>query len=307
MKSPINIVGAGMAGLLAARMLAIHNRRVVVFEAQDRLPNNHSAVLRFRSSVVGDVLGIPFKKVSMIKDVVPWRNPVADALSYSMKATGSLRSDRSISYGPVSAERWIAPPDLIKQMADGVNVVYNHNYSFINPLSKATISTIPMPALMKALDYKGKWPEFRHHQGINVISEIADCDAYVTLMFPDPEIPFTRASITGNQMIVECTLHNNSEETWFPGEVADLAANFLGVPCPDNAVAVPQRYAKILPIDEEQRRAFMFWSTIEKGIYKLGRYGTWRPKLMADDLVQDIRRIEGWIDNPDPYGLSLRK
>ena len=58
------IIGAGQAGLLAARSLALHNPTII--EQQDELPNNHSALLRFRSSIVGDSVGIPFQKVRVL-------------------------------------------------------------------------------------------------------------------------------------------------------------------------------------------------------------------------------------------------
>lgn len=111
------IIGSGMAGLLAGNMLM--KRKPLIIEAQPSLPSNHSAVLRFRSPVVGDVLGIPFKRVNMIKTSVPWQNPVADALAYAYKNSGGYRSDRSIGSGAVvSEERFIAPPDLVLRMAE---------------------------------------------------------------------------------------------------------------------------------------------------------------------------------------------
>ena len=86
------MIGAGMAGLLAGAMLRGDCERII--EAQDSIPNNHSAVLRFRSTVVADTLNIPFKEVKVMKAVQPWQNPVADAMAYSFKNTGtsSLRS-----------------------------------------------------------------------------------------------------------------------------------------------------------------------------------------------------------------------
>ena len=54
------VIGAGMAGLLAGSMLRSECESVV--EAQPNLPNNHSAVLRFRSTAVADTLNIPFKE-----------------------------------------------------------------------------------------------------------------------------------------------------------------------------------------------------------------------------------------------------
>src|SRR5215203_7178321 len=123
------IIGAGMAGLLAANML--RNLNPVVLERQPSLPNNHSAVLRFGSPLVGEVLGIPFKRVKMIKATLPWSNPVADSLAYAKKVTGTYRSDRSLPTMPVEAERWIAPPDLIERMADGIDIYFNYDCTFL--------------------------------------------------------------------------------------------------------------------------------------------------------------------------------
>jgi cation diffusion facilitator CzcD-associated flavoprotein CzcO len=57
--SGIVVVGAGMAGLLAGSML--RKDCPLILEARERLPHNHSAVLRFRSSIVGDTVGIPLR------------------------------------------------------------------------------------------------------------------------------------------------------------------------------------------------------------------------------------------------------
>jgi 2-polyprenyl-6-methoxyphenol hydroxylase-like FAD-dependent oxidoreductase len=114
------ICGAGLAGLLAANML--QHYKPVLFEQQKKVPNNHSAVLRFRHKTFSDVVGIPFKQVRLIKHVVPWRNPVADALAYSEKNTGVARTDRSIANEADDGTRYIAPPNLIEQLSSRVTV-----------------------------------------------------------------------------------------------------------------------------------------------------------------------------------------
>ena len=53
-----------------------------------------------------------------------------------------------------------------------------------------------------------------------------------------------------------------------------------------------QLYAKILPIPEETRKRFILWATERHNIYSLGRFATWRPGLLMDDLVNDIRVIQ---------------
>jgi hypothetical protein len=297
----IDIVGAGLAGLLAANML--RNHQTVIWERQEALPNNHSAVLRFRSSVVGDTLGIAFRPVTMIKTTLPWRNAVADALLYSFKNTGTLRSDRSINAGEQVAERFIAPPDLIARMAERQNVIYNTGYDF-EQQDRPVISTIPMPVLMRVLKYPHTdQTEFLSLPGVNVRATIADCDAYISLAVPDPSYPFSRISITGNELIVEIP---NSVLSPIQGkDIAASAVELLGISQGwlSNVTVHQQKYAKITPIPDEARREFIYWASHEHSVYSLGRYATWRPKLLLDDLVKDIKIIEQWIARQDKYGM----
>jgi hypothetical protein len=314
------IIGAGMAGLLAARMLA--HRKPVVWEAQAGLPNNHAAVLRFRTSQIGDLLGIPFKKVNMIKDVVPWQNPIADSLAYSWKNTGEFRSDRSVVRGLVSEERFIAPPDFISQMSEGVKIEFERKFTPLNlpydgaQRAEPIISTIPMPILMEVLNYDG--PSFDYRGGATITTLIEACDAYVSLLVPRPSSMYSRVSITGNQMIVEVPFQGQDDTTedvrsWAKQldarEIALDAANLLGIPA--NAViaigdAKPSQYQKIVPVSDDIRRDFMFNATATHGIYSLGRFATWRPGLLLDDLVQDIRLIDRWIGRSN-YDLAKRR
>lgn len=296
----INIVGAGLAGLLAANML--RHRDPVVHEVQPSLPNNHSAVLRFRTSAVGDVLNIPFKKVRMIKDHVPWRNNVADALAYSFKNSGKYRSDRSITAGLTIADRWIAPQDLIARMSERLEILYGEPFHF-GPVmgNDPIISTLPMPLLMGALSYKNNI-QFNSISGLNIKAKIRECDAYISLLVPNPSIPFSRISITGDEMIIETT-HN--PEKLSPEDIAVRAAELLGLKYDFYEVTShPQKYAKITPIDDDERKAFMHWATVNHNVYSLGRFATWRPNLLLDDLIQDIRKIDGWIGKTSKYDLA---
>lgn len=310
------IIGAGMAGLLAARMLS--HRKPIVWEMQPKLPNNHSAVLRFRTSQVGDILGIPFKKVSMLKDTLPWQSPIADSLAYSYKNTGHYRSDRSAVQGLVSAERYIAPPDLIERMAAGVPIEFGREFRVNDPHAQGVpiISTMPMPALVEVLDYDMA-PDFEYRTGATITAYLSDCDAYVSLLIPHPHVPASRVSITGSQLIIEVPLHPSLQadqvDEWFLCirneyvSIAKNAANLLGIADAQIAAVDPpklQHYNKINPVKDESRKEFMFWATKNFGIYSLGRFATWRPGLLLDDLVQDIRLIDRWIGSSN-YDVSL--
>jgi hypothetical protein len=310
------IVGAGMAGLLAARML--RHRDPVIWERQAYLPNNHNAVLRFRTSQIGDILGIPFKKVNMIKDVIPHQNPIADSLTYSYKNTGAYRSDRSVVRGLVSEERYIAPPDLISRMAEGVKIEFGREYDPLDPHARAVpvISTMPMPALMEVANYDMA-PDFQYKPGATITALVKNCDAYVSLLYPEPDVIWSRISITGDLLIIELPFDGDKAEgdldAWIKDldapKIAEGAAFELGVDAGSiYSIGAPKLapYNKIIPIDDEARRAFMFWATNTDGIYSLGRYATWRPGLLLDDLVKDIRLIDGWIGRSN-YHVALRR
>ena len=124
------IVGAGLAGLIAANLLSRYNP--VIIEKQSSLPNNHHAVLRFKTLHLSDALHIPFRSGILIKNTLPWNNPVADALAYAHKVTGESRSDRSITKPPPKEEkdneRYIAPPDFIEQLSKSVNIIFNKEF-----------------------------------------------------------------------------------------------------------------------------------------------------------------------------------
>lgn len=302
----INIIGAGMAGLLAGNMLARHKPEI--YEAQESLPNNHSAVLRFGTEKVSEVLGIPFRKVKMIKTYLPWRNRVADCLAYSMKCTGIARSDRSIISDVFSADRWIAPDDLVFQMATRVRPIIfgeaasselfkDQKISTNNPI----ISTIPMPALMKLLDYPNQ-PEFKYVSGKNLRAKIQCCDAFVSMYIPDPDYNFNRISITGDELIAEYS--GKGSEDVHPKFDLGAIAEILGIPARQfsEPKVKDQTYSKIAPIDDGERKRFLAWATDNFNIYSLGRFATWRPGLMLDDLVHDIRLIERWA-TADKYSI----
>ncbi len=296
----MHIVGAGLAGLLAGNMLAHHHP--VLFERKASLPNNHSAVLRFRTSQIGDITKIPFKKVTMIKATAPWKNQIADVLAYSYKNTSVYRSDRSIISGTVVEDRYIAPPHLISLLARDLNIEFNDVYFFNKEETQPIISTIPMPVLMAALDYPYK-PDFTYSTGYNIHANIKHCDAYVSLLVPDPAYPFSRISITGNEAIIECPSINDLNLD----QILAMAAEILGISYNyfyDTTIH-KQPYSKINPIGDAARKNFMFWATDEFGIYSLGRFATWRPGLLLDDLVQDIRLIDKWIT--DKYSRSLNR
>ena len=305
----ITIVGAGLAGLLAANLLRRHQPKVI--ERQGTIPNNHSAVLRFRTSVVGEALGIPFKKVSMIKATVGFSNPVADALAYSFKNLGTMRSDRSVKTELTNETRYIAPPDLITQMASGIDIKFNQDFK--NDIPPFIVSTIPMPVLMQILKYPHT-PIFAYIPGINIRAKIRNCDAYVSQIIPDPSVPFSRLSVTGDELILEVPLRGRLEQdddapSDFVNECIEHAARLLGIEIEwfFNIAATKSPYQKIAPIDDDERKQFIYWATDQHGIFSLGRFATWRPNLLLDDLVHDIALIDQWLYRTNRYAIARNR
>lgn len=295
--SKITVIGAGMAGLLAGAMLRSDCEMII--EQQLSLPNNHSALLRFRSSVVGDVLGFPFKKVQVMKSAAPWRNPLADALAYAKKCTNMYTLRSSLSAKSEMEERYIAPSNLIHMMAERVQAPIELGKK-LEWVSGPSISTMPMPALMDHLSYDGERPDFQSVSGANMNATLTGVSAYATLYVPNPDIAFSRISITGDRLTIEFP-NMNSANVAFDGErYIKQALSMLGMPRSDwytDLSISDQKYAKILPVDDKLRKRFILWATEHHDVYSLGRFATWRPHVLLDDVVNDVRVIQSIISH----------
>jgi hypothetical protein len=309
------IVGAGMAGLIASAM--IRDPKVILFEHQKGLPNNHSALLRFKSSVVGDAVGIPFRKVRVLKASEPFRNPVADAMAYSFKVSGSHSLRSSISASGEVEERYIAPPDFISRLGE-INthsVFYDRSLDYavsIRAKNQVIISTVPMPSLMTALGWKTSLA-FKSVVGFTITADLPKdlFDVCATVYIPNPRIKPYRASITDSKLIVEYVGEPSDDEARNDNFTYALSALGIGEwlwdKIVESAVVSTSKYAKILPIDENERKKFIIWASSEHSIYSLGRYATWRPTLLLDDLVNDVRVIERLISQPgEAYAHKLK-
>lgn len=312
------VLGAGMAGLLAAAIL--RSSASYVLEKQTSIPNNHSAVLRFRTEAVAQVLGIEFKAVDAMKAIHSWSNPLADALAYSTKTTGSPTLRSILTADNKLSRRYIAPTDLIAQLVLSVTcpihlgraatpeILLGHGAS-----CPAVISTLPMPIMMALLQWpkaEAAVPLFRWADGYNISFRMQGLDAYASLYVPDPDLEENRISLTGDRVTIETSCPSMDKVLFdhIVGEYetdvnsamlrVERAMELLGLHGTNMFGRVSdisvhrQRYAKILPVDEAVRREFIMWATKEHSIYSLGRYATWRPGLLLDDLVNDVRVIQ---------------
>ena len=294
----LSIIGSGMAGLLAANMLRRH--RPVVHEKSPQLPDNHTALLRFRNLSVSDATGIPFKKIRVSKSIYSneAHHSICDlamANSYSHKVTGEVHR-RSI-LNLEEEDRYLAPHDFIQQMANSVEIQFGSNFEpMAQNLSNPIISTIPMPLLMKALGWpEEKTPDFAGaRQVITWRAEISwpHIGVHQTVYFPDSVASAFRATLQGNLLIVELVQDaENSKQVQLicnkiMHEVFGIDAQIKNIE--SNTI----HFGKIAPIPEDIRKEFITWATEEHNIYSLGRFATWRPGLLLDSLPQDIKVIE---------------
>jgi hypothetical protein len=295
------IIGAGLAGLLAARRM--YNWKPIVYEQQKELPNNHSALLRFRSSIVGDAIGVPFKQVTVYKGVLLENETITNSPTireynaYSIKSTGGV-SSRSIT-NTDNVSRYIAPGDLVKTCSIGTNIQYERNAENLlrgTDIKQPIISTIPMPDLMRILDYPDR-PEFNMKKIWTINCDLVGVNVYQTLYVPYGEYEPYRVSITGNKMTMEFS--NVPTGHQFIEKYIDIlfgqGNKYI------NVVHKEQDYGKIVPIDDYERQKFILWATDQFNIYSLGRYATWR-QILLDDVMKDIDVISRFISQRQVRG-----
>lgn len=306
----VSIIGAGMAGLLAG---AVFRNEAQIYEAAAALPNNHHALLRFRTDKIAQHFNIPFQAVEVLKIVKPYRNKVAEAAGYSLKSNGklSLRSIRTAE-GKID-QRFIAPPDFIARLEDlQVNEILFNKQCGRNELLSLIghgpiISTIPMGRLMKILEYPDQ-AEFEYRHGWVCKAEISlPSDLCATIYYPDPSVPIIRATLTGDLMQIEMVQQFDTGE-WAVDRIMEVVLADFGLDevC-YSAELVRQQYAKIVPIPDRERRKFIMWATDEYGIYSLGRFAVWKPGLLLDDAFDDCQKIIGMIRDGHNYHGRLPK
>ena len=305
------IYGAGMAGLLAANMLRRYKPEVR--EAADSLPDNHGALLRFRTGAVAQATGQQFRKVTVHKAIkhegaLHTKCDLKMSNMYSLKVTGEAMGRSIMNLEP--GVRYIAPDDFIATMAQSADIKYGN--PFQDPSEKLggpVISTIPMPVMMGIVGWN-EAPEFKHLPIWSYRAKIISpkCDVYQTIYYTDPYSFHYRASITGDQLIVEFL---EELALYQAREVANDVIQDFGFNNDwrspvvfEGEVLKYQHYGKLLPIDDKIRRAFIMALSTEYGIYSVGRFATWRQILM-DDVVNDVNVVERFISDRDQYSRNL--
>jgi len=302
------IYGAGLAGLLAGNMMRSFNP--MIKEAQKSLPNNHGALLRFRSDKVETATAVPFKKVRVKKaikhdgKIITTPNLMLSNM-YSQKVTGSVL-DRSIN-NLDDVDRYIAPWHLINEMAKNCSIEYErkldrrsleemHDWEPHRPI----ISTLPMPVLMKIVGWD-EVPEFPKQkiwtQKVKIMDP--DCQVCQTIYYPEPLIKHYRVSLIGDTLISEFT---EKPDTNIGVHAMDVLSEDFGIRSYkiDDMKESEQEYGKIMPIDDRIRKEFIFQMTNKYNIYSVGRFATWR-QLLLDDVVDDLKVVEQFIRGGTDY------
>lgn len=299
------IAGAGLAGLIAAHAFP----RMPIFEAADGPADNHKALLRFRSSVVGDLVGIEFRPVEVRKGI--WMNggfvapTIQTANLYSRKVLGGKMLPRSIwNLDPVT--RYIAPETFYEELIENVGsrIEWGTQVKFVPHHGAPLISTAPLPVMAEYLDDFHATEVTFEREPITVQRfRVPGADVYQTVYFPGHDTDLYRASITGDLLICEFAGDGILRHGW-----ANMVRDAFGI-CPstlypDNKLErVAQKYGKIAPIDEAKRKALIGRLTTENNIYALGRFATWR-NLLLDDVVKDIAVIKRLMKG-DAYGRRI--
>src|SRR3546814_13619817 len=78
---------------------------------------------------------------------------------------------------------------------------------------------------MSLMEYDAPRPQFDYRGGWTASITIPDCEAYVTAYVPDPRTPLYRASITGDQLIMEFV--EEAEEKLTDGDRGRIAEKAL--------------------------------------------------------------------------------
>lgn len=210
------------------------------------------------------------------------------------------------------SERWIAPDDFVEVLARGVPLQLD------SPATRALIdtwveagenivSTIPMPVLMGIMDWDSSNLHFQWHEIWSLRTQLGwpETNVYQTIYYPQPDIPFYRASITGDCVIMETRrdkFHWEGQKLdWIRKVLRDFGMGAARFSDPE---IHHQEYGKLVPVSEPERRSFILAMTDRYRIYSLGRFGTWR-QILLDDLVQDIHLINRMITERDAYGRHL--
>lgn len=301
-----------MAGLLCAYI----NPSAMVLEATATTPDKHKAILRFRTPTIPKLIGVPAKRVVVHKAV--WFDgkeqplTIAAAHQYSEKVTGST-SSRSINR-LMPSERHIPTQKIVATLASQITGIrHNSTVASINSerivlnddtvihrVGVPVVSTLPMPVLAMITGMACPNTFFEPIYANHFV--VPNCDAYCTIYFPGASTPIYRASIHKNTVIIE----SNRPPTPIHLEEVFAALGIGHKSMEGTVIDHRQPYGKLLTTNQSHRKNFILQQTLENNIYSLGRFATWRPGVMLDDVVEDVSHIRDMI-NDGHYAAKQHK
>lgn len=297
------ILGAGLAGCIAGHMFP---GSLILERGKREDVGAHKALLRFRSDAIGQLTGIPFRKVRVHKNLVYGDEifgaaqfaPVEIQNMYSRKVTGGLSSRSIWDLQPV--ERYVAPDDFHARMVKQLNIAFNSEIDGVGTLAifarapaasyereegDAVISTLPLPVMLGLTNLVA--PPMKRLAVSVQRWKVKNCDLFQTVYFPDPEMKTYRASITGDTLIVESMIeYTGMSEMARVLRAFDLTWSDLET----NGEVSQQEYGKIVGLADDARHYILMELTRRFRIYSLGRFATWR-NILLDDLPQDANKI----------------
>jgi len=297
----MKIIGAGLAGLLCGFM----NPDSTIYEAGNGR-NKHTAVLRMRTPEISRITGIPFKKKTVYKSI--WLDGKEQQPSprighmYSKKVIGEITKRSIMDISP--KVRYIPPGDFQARLADRVSnqIIYNHKITGSDFPSGPVVSTVPMPVLMKMFDINMDMQFTRKSIYVSRY-KIKNCDSYSTVYYPGRDIPIYRATLTGDILIIESKscIHKDHSRQYTSYVLKTLGLVKSDIDCVIS-INDEHKFGKIYKTDEKKRRTFISNMTLHNELYSLGRYATWRPGVLLDDIVNDIFVIRKLVES-DKYSV----
>lgn len=284
----ITIIGAGLAGLCAAHAW----RKATLFDAAPMPAQMHRAVLRFRTEDVSRLTGIEFRRVRVHKGI--WTagrfhstTTISMANRYAQKVVGRLAGERSI-WNLEPTDRFVAPENFYERLLESVGdrINWATPVDFSTPIR--AISTAPLPQTLGQL-------KIPHHCAFSrapisiVRMRVLGADVFQTVYFPDDDCPMYRASVTGSLLTLEAVAGVEVKH-WLPRATV-LVERAFGISDPQFLDAGDQKFGKIVPIPDIDRKALLFELTHKHNIFSLGRFATWR-NVLLDDIATDIPVIQ---------------
>lgn len=315
------IIGAGVAGSIAARALASMSPRVFEAGPKRSCLDAHKAVMRLRDERAAMLLGVETEKVQATRQIL-WGGELHESCDvrmnnfYSLKVSGEIHKKSISNVGTV--ERLlirgnVEPPEntefdtalrAIDRVRDASSPKGVHTASFYHPRGvnyqetiremileyDIAISTIPLNKMAEMVGLNTEGASF-NVSTISVFTGHLSIDSTVnqTIYVPEPEYKTYRATIEGRKVMFEAT----EEPSW---DELDYLLKMFGID--SNMIEDPERgtqkAGKMSKIDDTLRRRLIYHLTDEFNIFSFGRFGIWKP-IRTDEMVSDIEVIKRMI------------